>query len=199
MIAGCTRPAAPSAPPTAPTSAPLAIPAAFAAIADRDARAIALFTEAGKVLQHPRCLNCHPADDRPRQRDGEPHEPPVVRGAGDRGAPALECSSCHQTQNAPLARVPGAPAWRLAPRSMAWRGRTLGELCLQLKDRQRNGGRTLAQIVEHSAHDPLVGWGWSPGADREPAPGTQRELGALLAAWVDAGAACPANDPETRR
>ena len=24
------------------------------------ARSIALFREAGKVLQHPRCLNCHP-------------------------------------------------------------------------------------------------------------------------------------------
>jgi hypothetical protein len=27
---------------------------------------IALFTEAGKVLQHPRCLNCHPANRRDR-------------------------------------------------------------------------------------------------------------------------------------
>jgi hypothetical protein len=28
---------------------------------DQASRSIALFREAGKVLQHPRCLNCHPA------------------------------------------------------------------------------------------------------------------------------------------
>ena len=38
---------------------------------------------------------------------------------------------------------------------------------------RRNGGKALAAIVEHNAHDELVGWGWHPGADREPAPGTQ--------------------------
>ena len=38
----------------------------FAGIADRNARAIALIQEAGKVLQHPRCVNCHPASDTPR-------------------------------------------------------------------------------------------------------------------------------------
>jgi hypothetical protein len=54
----------------------------------------------------------------------------------------------------------------------------------------------LQQIIDHSAHDPLVAWGWSPGADREPAPGTQAELGALVAAWVESGAACP--DEEQR-
>ena len=31
--------------------------ASFANIADENARAVALFTEAGKVIQHPRCLN----------------------------------------------------------------------------------------------------------------------------------------------
>ena len=34
---------------------------AFAAIADKNERAIALFNEAGKVIQNPRCMNCHPA------------------------------------------------------------------------------------------------------------------------------------------
>lgn len=176
---------------TSPPQAALRSAADFASITDKTARAQALFAEAGKVLLHDRCLNCHPSDDRPRQRHGEPHEPPVVRGRDDRGAPVLECSSCHQPANAVLARVPGAPGWYLAPRSMAWRDRTLGEICLQLKDPKRNGGKSLAAIVKHASDDPLVGWGWAPGADREPAPGTQAQLGALLAAWVEAGAACP--------
>jgi len=52
-------------------------------------------------------------------------------------------------------------------------------------------GKTLAQIQEHMAHDSLVGWGWRPGGTREPAPGTQAQFGALIAAWIESGAACP--------
>jgi hypothetical protein len=44
---------------------------------------------------------------------------------------------------------------------------------------------------EHMAHDSLVGWGWAPGGQREPAPGTQAQFGALIKAWIDTGAACP--------
>jgi hypothetical protein len=45
--------------------------------------------------------------------------------------------------------------------------------------------------VEHVSHDSLVGWGWSPGAGREPVPGTREEMGELIEAWVDTGAVCP--------
>ena len=40
---------------------------AFADIADDTQRARALFAEIGKVIQHPRCVNCHPRTDRPLQ------------------------------------------------------------------------------------------------------------------------------------
>jgi hypothetical protein len=36
-----------------------------------------------------------------------------------------------------------------------------------------------------------VGWAWAPGFGRSPAPGTQKEAGALVEAWVKTGAACP--------
>jgi hypothetical protein len=49
----------------------------------------------------------------------------------------------------------------------------------------------LAELHEHMAQDDLVGWGWHPGAGREPAPGTQQTFGALIQAWIDTGAACP--------
>jgi hypothetical protein len=53
-----------------PVRQPIQRPAAsFADIADTQTRSIALFEEAGKVLQHPRCMNCHPAGERPRQTD----------------------------------------------------------------------------------------------------------------------------------
>jgi hypothetical protein len=105
--------------------------------------------------------------------------------------PGLGCATCHQDRNAELARVPGAPEWHLAPRAMAWLGKRPGEICAQLKDPARNGGRTLAQVHDHVAHDPIVAWGWQPGADRSRPPGSQAELAALVQAWIDTGAECP--------
>ena len=169
----------------------LRAPSAFAGIRDPAARSAALFTEAGRVLQHPRCLNCHPDGDRPSQGDGFPHQPAVPRGPDGLGVTAMRCATCHQAANFDAGRVPGNPKWRLAPIEMAWQKRTLGQICEQIKDPGRNGGHTLAQMVEHMAKDELVGWAWKPGADREPAPGTQTTFGALVKAWADAGAACP--------
>lgn len=200
-LAACSGrppPAAPAAPgpaATVPDPGHLRAPAEFAAIADRAARSQALFVEASRVLTHARCVNCHPPDDTPRQGDGHAlHDPPVLRGAADRGIPALGCTTCHQDRNAELARVPGAPDWRLASPAMVWLGRSPAAICAQIKDPARNGGRTLPQIQDHMAHDALVGWAWRPGADRAPAPGSQAELGALVQAWIDTGAECPAEE-----
>src|ERR1700752_267472 len=67
----------------------LASPQSFASISDQSARSAAIFTELGKVLTHPRCVNCHPASDRPRQGDmARLHQPPVERGPDGLGLPA---------------------------------------------------------------------------------------------------------------
>jgi len=159
---------------------------------DRDAASRTIFADIAAVLMHPRCVNCHPQDDSPRQGELHAlHDPPVVRGPEDRGIAALRCTTCHQDANAQLARIPGAPDWHLAPTEMAWLGKTPAEICAQLVDPARNGHRTLAQLEAHLAHDPLVGWGWAPGADRTPVPGTQAELGARFHAWIESGAVCP--------
>jgi hypothetical protein len=164
----------------------------FASIGDTAARSAALFTELGKVLTHPRCVNCHPAGDRPRQTDARRlHQPPVTRGPDGLGLPAMRCPICHQNANFDPGRVPGNPIWHLAPREMAWEGKTLAEICTQIKDPARNGNRTLEALVEHIGTDHLVGWAWAPGYGRQPAPGTQKEAGALVEAWVRTGAACP--------
>jgi hypothetical protein len=170
----------------------LATPERFSAIGDPATRSAALFTELGKVLTHPRCVNCHPAGDRPHQGElGRLHQPPVERGADGHGLAAMRCSICHQAANFDPGRVPGHPEWHLAPREMAWEGKTLGEICAQIKDRERNGGRSLEELVHHIGTDTLVGWAWAPGFGRRPAPGTQKQAGALVEAWVQAGAVCP--------
>ncbi len=179
-------------------SAPLKPAAEFQSITDAKQRSWALFEEAGKVIQHPRCVNCHPATERPLQTMAmHPHQPPVVRGEGGMGMPGMTCNTCHGAANVDvvgqaetLKSIPGNAAWHLAPIEMAWQGKTLGEICRQIKDPERNGGKTLAEITEHMAHDSLVGWGWQPGAGREPVPGSQAVFGELIAAWVESGAAC---------
>jgi hypothetical protein len=164
----------------------------FASINDPAARSAAIFTELGKVLTHARCVNCHPAGDRPRQGDSRRlHQPPVWRGADGMGLPSMRCSICHLDANFNPAGVPGNPIWHLAPHEMAWEGKTLREICEQIKDPARNGNRALAALVEHIGEDHLVGWAWAPGYGRQPAPGTQQQAGALVSAWAETGAVCP--------
>ena len=183
----CTADAASDA-----VSSGLAAPESFSSIAETDKRSAALFTELGKVLTNPRCVNCHPAGDRPRQGDSRRlHQPPVERGADGLGLESMRCNMCHQSANFDPGRMPGHPEWHLAPREMAWEGKTLSEICLQIKDPKRNGGRSLEQLVHHIGSDTLVGWAWAPGSGRRPAPGTQKEAGALVEAWVKTGAVCP--------
>ena len=183
--------AAPADMPRAQSTNELRPPSAFANIADRGARSRELFSEIGKVLTNPRCINCHPASDRPTQgNDRHPHEPPAWRTAGT-------CFTCHTDRNytlyerASYRSIPGHPRWSLAPIEMAWQGKSVSEICQQLKDPNRNGGRTLELLHEHLAKDDLVAWGWQTGEGRDPAPGSQQLLGELVRAWIDSGAGCP--------
>lgn len=170
----------------------LAVPADFAGIADQRERSAAYFIELGKVLTNPRCVNCHPRTDRPRQGDeSRLHQPPVFRGIDGFGLDAMRCASCHRSANFDAARMPGHPEWHLAPAEMAWEGKTVSEICVQIKDPKRNGGRSLHDLFEHIGSDTLVGWAWAPGPSRTPAPGTQKQAGALVQAWAESGAACP--------
>ena len=57
-------------------------------------------------------------------------------------------------------RLPRDPHWALVPTSMAWEGRTLGEICTQLKDVRRSGGR---DVVLSSSMQPAIAWSGGPG------------------------------------
>ncbi|MDW4498542.1 Isoquinoline 1-oxidoreductase subunit [Sulfitobacter sp. D35] len=174
----------------------LKTPAAFESISDETERSVAIFEEMLVVFQHPRCMNCHPAGDTPLQGDDmQPHQPPVVRGASDFGAPGMRCNTCHGAENVAYTTgegsIPGHEPWQLAPIETAWVGKSPAEICAQIQDEERNRGKTMAELHEHNAEDGLVGWGWHPGEGRTPVPGTQEVFGQLTQAWIDTGAACP--------
>ena len=153
------------------------------------------FADVARVLQSPRCRNCHPVGDAPLQTDvGRPHRMNITRLSAESGLP---CSTCHQERNAEALGIaggpPGAPGWKLPPRSapMTFEGRTQTALCEQLRDPARNGNRSLAQLLEHVSSDPLVLWGWKPGGKRTPPPLSHDRFVAAFRTWVESNGACP--------
>jgi hypothetical protein len=155
-----------------------------------------LFTPIAKVLRDPRCMNCHPVGDRPRQGDDRHfHLQNVTRGLDDMGFVNLRCTACHRDENNHYSGVPGAPNWHVAPLSMGWEGLNDAQLCTVLKDKSKNGDRDVAALVEHMSSDKLVLWGWAPGGKRKPVATPHDEFVKQLVAWQSAGAPCPAANP----
>ena len=185
----------------------LAAPAMLAMIAaalaaPSRADGLAQWRQIESVLTHPRCLNCHTSTDYPRQGDDRHrHLFGVVRGADGHGATAAQCAMCHHDINADGAGVPGAKGWRLAPLSMTWESApgvrmTSRELCHALTDKRRNGQRSAAQLIDHHADEPLVGWAWAPGQRpdgtmRATPPVSHADFVAATRTWAAAGAPCP--------
>ena len=161
----------------------------------REAESRAAFLAAYKVLMHPRCMNCHPKGDQPLQgEDSHIHLQNVQRGEDGKGLFAMKCKNCHQDKNLPGADMPpGHPEWHLPPATMrmVFEGKSPAELARQIKDPKQNGGKTLEQIVHHSAEDSLVATAWHPGPGRSTPPLTQAEFGRKMREWVDKGAAIP--------
>jgi hypothetical protein len=172
------------------TRRPLAPPAS--------SRGLEAFAVIQKVLQHPRCQNCHIPGDAPLQFDaGLPHGQNVLRGSEGKGSPGLACSTCHDTRNPPAAYgphvPPGAPNWHLPPPSqkMVFINVSAADLCASLKDPSKNGGKDLAALLKHVSSDPLVLWSWDPGPGRAPVDTPHADFVAAFRTWMDAGAPCP--------
>src|SRR6267143_765464 len=61
---------------------------------DRDV-SVDYFRKMAAVMQHPRCLNCHPRGDQPTQgTDMHTHVMNVWRGLDNHGAVAMKCAAC---------------------------------------------------------------------------------------------------------
>jgi len=156
------------------------------------------------VVSHPRCANCH-TDDRnlPRWSGPEfaktmPHGMNIQAGESRIGAETLPCQTCHATSIRPNLTPHAAPhaglEWQLAPVEFLWVGVAGPDICEQIRDPERNGGRDGEGLVEHILHDAsvrgFITWGFDPGAGREPAPGgLQAHLDDTLE-WVAAGMPC---------
>jgi hypothetical protein len=152
-----------------------------------------------EVFSHPRCANCHVGPDNVPMWSGpeygpgaRPHGMNITGGASRTGVEHVACSTCHTDHNTQLPHgPPGAGGWHLPPISMEWFGKSNAEICAQIKDRTRNGNRTIADVSAHIERDALVHWGWAPGPGREPAPYSAAELAEFLQQWDAAGAPCP--------
>ena len=163
-------------------------------------KALDAFEGVYTVLQHPRCLNCHPSGDAPLQNDdSRPHEMNITRSSIGSG---MDCSTCHQLDNSEAYGIfggpPGAPNWHLPDVDMPliFEDRTLVELCNQLKSTSENGDKTLEELYNHVAYDPLVLWGWTPGGERTVPPLTHADFASKFKIWIAAGAPCPINIPK---
>lgn len=160
------------------------------------AKARAAFNDVAKVFFSPRCMNCHPGGDSPTQGDAmTTHTMEVKRGTDGRGVGELKCSTCHQDINLDGDNMPpGAPDWHMpgAEHKMSFTGISAGQLCRNLKDPLKNGGRRSARdAVAHVSTDPKVLWAWNPGNGRTMPPLSQSEFLQKINEWVANGAACP--------
>jgi hypothetical protein len=155
------------------------------------------FLQVYKVLMSPRCMNCHPAGDRPLQGDdSHTHIMNVQRGKDGKGIYALKCSNCHQPENTPgLHTPPGNPKWQLPPANMkmVFQGRSAHDLALQIMDYNRNGHKNKEQLIEH-ARDTLVKIGWNMGEGRTPPPLQYDEFVKVWDTWINKGGYAPAKE-----
>ena len=155
------------------------------------------FSTMMKVLTHKRCVNCHPAGDRPHQgEDSHVHNFDVQRGKDNHGVAALRCETCHQNENNEYSGVPGAPEWSLAPIAMAWEGLNRVEIARSMMNPVNNGGRNLEEIVKHLTEHELVLWAWEPGIDadgnpREKPPVPKDQYIKAVKKWAETGAVIP--------
>ena len=187
----------------------LDIPAPGSATTDEG---LAAFGRMYEVVSHPRCANCHTGPENrpmwsgPTYGKARPHGMNIIAGESRIGAETLPCSTCHMTLSALDARantIPHAPPmtalpWQLAPVEFEWFGKSATEVCAQLSDPDRNGGRDWVGLAEHlvddAGHGGFVLWGWTPGGGREPAPYSLQEHVNDVLIWGAAGQPCPGNN-----
>lgn len=167
------------------------------------AQGLEAFARIYEVTSHPRCSNCHvgasnrPMWSGPSYGKTRRHGMNINAGESRIGAEFIPCATCHSTSvsGQPNNIAHSAPRvgidWRLAPVEAEWFGKSAAEICAQLRDPERNGDRTIAEIASHLDHDLILHWAWNPGGNREAAPYSLQEHVNDVLAWGAAGTPCP--------
>ena len=161
-------------------------------------QALAAFETVRGVLQSPRCQNCHPAGDAPLQGDdSHVHNQNIQRGPAGTGMVGAECTTCHRNANPPddfgAHTPPGLEkGWHMPTpeQKLVFVGVPAGQLCEQIKDPARNGGKDATALRAH-LDDPLVTWAWAPGFGRKPPPISHAEFVNAWEVWTAGGSPCP--------
>ena len=167
----------------------------------QDVGGLAAWERIYQVTSHPRCANCHVGPDNiplwsgPSYGDTRAHGMLITAGESRIGAESVLCSACHVATTQPN-DTPHTPPhidgdWRLAPVEFEWFGKSSQEVCTQLREPDRNGGRNFAELADHLERDAFVAWGFDPGGTREPAPFTLEDHVNDMLAWGAAGQPCP--------
>ena len=153
-----------------------------------------------EVASHPRCSNCHVGADNIPMWSGlsygrtRPHGMNINAGESRIGAEYVSCSTCHALREGlndmPHAAPQVAMNWQLAPVEAEWFGKSSVEICNQLRDPDRNGGRDHLDLASHLDHDLILHWAWTPGGGREPAPYSLQEHVNDVLTWGVAGFPC---------
>jgi hypothetical protein len=73
---------------------------------------------------------------------------------------------------------------------------TGAQLCAQIKDPARNGGRSPHALLEHVETEPLVLWSWNPGTrpngeQRTTPPISHYQFVRAFEGWINEGLPCP--------
>src|SRR5215471_7263834 len=123
------------------------------------AEGLRAWTRIEAVVTHPRCANCHvdakaiPIWTPAGESKSRVHGMNIHGGQSRIGAETIRCSTCHMTSTLPNDPAP-APfragiEWQLAPVDFIWFGKSGAEICAQLRDPKRNGGRDAVGLLEH--------------------------------------------------
>ena len=123
-----------------------------------------------------------------------PHGMNIIAGESRIGMETVLCSTCHVYReglnDVPHAAPQVAATWMLPPVEAEWFGKSSAEICAQLRDPDRNGGRDYLDLASHLDHDVILHWAWNPGGGREPAPYSLQEHVNDILAWGVSGYPC---------
>ena len=130
----------------------------------------------------------------PRQGERGPAAPAAGRRAARTATACRRCAA----RSATSMRTSNPAACRAIrngiSRRAKWRGRARRSARSARRSRipRAMAAASCEELIHHIGEDTLVGWAWAPGCGPQPRPGTQKQAGALVEAWVKTGAACPA-------